>query len=210
MANQKDNPTRKIKTAAAAMATAEGVRLNFPLTKKENLTTLSQSRFESAIRNWPENTKKAANETMQKYGTPNEATPTRLTWFNIGPWKYTTISRFEIPHNFPTPHTDYIKQAINYRVPVEKMCDVAAFDGSIIVDRSAGEVAARGEGEVWNFVALNLMNDIVNGKLSVKQARQSYSEMSSAIRKNRAVPYAEQLQFELPTGDTTDPDSHKI
>lgn len=85
---------------------------------------------------------KIAEEILSRYRLSNEATPTLLIWHNNGPWKRTEITSDETLHNFPTPHADYITQKINYRVPVEKLAEVSAFDGSVIVYRTAGEVSA--------------------------------------------------------------------
>jgi hypothetical protein len=45
--------------------------------------------------------------------------------------------------HFPTAHTDFLTQYIDYRVPVDRFDDLAAFDGSCLADRTAGEAAAR-------------------------------------------------------------------
>ena len=50
-------------------------------------------------------------------------------------------------HHWPTPHTDFLTQYIDYRVPPQQAHLVAMFDGSILVDRTRGEVAARCDSE---------------------------------------------------------------
>jgi hypothetical protein len=62
----------------------------------------------------------------------------------------------EIVHNFPTAHTDYLTQYVGYRVPREKVSDLVAFDGSLLVDRTAGEIGARCDHEAYNTLTLNL------------------------------------------------------
>lgn len=116
------------------------------------------------------------------------------------------VYRHEIPHNFPQPHTDVVENFIDYHVPPEKFSELAKFDGSVIVERTAGEVSARCDMEAANFLALNMMHEIVTGKLTVDEARKTYSENTSAYVMNRPAPYAEGLQFELPRGETTDKD----
>jgi hypothetical protein len=66
-------------------------------------------------------------------------------------------------HNFPAPHTDSVESFIDYRVPVQKFTPLAEFDGSVIAERTAGEVSARCHDEQANFLALNLRDDIVTG-----------------------------------------------
>lgn len=61
--------------------------------------------------------KRAANEILKKYGQPSEAIPSRLIWYNNGPWKRTIAYPDEVPHNSPQPHSDIVEQFIDYRVP---------------------------------------------------------------------------------------------
>ena len=62
---------------------------------------------------------------------------------------------------FPAPHPDVMKQAIDYRVALDKYDDLAMYDGSVIVERTKGELAARCEMEGANFLAINLAHDVV-------------------------------------------------
>jgi hypothetical protein len=80
---------------------------------------------------------------LERYGLPNEASAGHLIWHNMPPWKRIVLSSDQIPHDFPTAHTDFLAQYIDYRVPAERAADVLAFHGSIIIDRTAGEVGAR-------------------------------------------------------------------
>lgn len=61
--------------------------------------------------------------------------------------------------------------------------------------RKIGEVSSRCDMEAANILALNLMNDIVTGKLTVEKARDVYCEVTSAFMMNRPAAYAEKLQF---------------
>lgn len=75
---------------------------------------------------------------------------------NNGPWKRSELVNEEIQHDFPKPHHDMLKQAIAWKVPAGKFDDLAEYDGSIIVERTKGEVAARCDKEEANFLAINL------------------------------------------------------
>lgn len=164
----------------------------------------------SIIEDWPAMSKSAAHQTIGAYGPPNEAVPSRLVWYNNGPWKRTIAYRDEILHNFPDPHTDVVENFIDYKVPPEKFSELAKFDGSVIVERTKGEVSARCDMEAANILALNMMHEIATGKKSAAEAREMYSEQTAAYVMNRSAPYAEELQFELPTNGTTDPDEITI
>lgn len=147
---------------------------------------------------------------MDQYGPPNEATPTKLFWRRNGPWKRTVLTRDVVMHNFPSPHSDYLTQYIDYAVPVEKFAEIGRFDGSCLVDRTAGEAGARCDSEAANILTLNLMHDIVTGKTSVEEARTTYAETMVGFTLGRSAAYAERFQFELPQGETQDPDESMI
>jgi hypothetical protein len=153
------------------------------------------------IGRWPDVSRQAATTTINKYGLPNEASASRLTWHNNGPWKRTVIYAEEVLHQFPTPHQDVLEQYIAYRVPVEKITDLAAFDGSVLVDRTKGEISARCEGEEANFLALNLADDIVSGRKDVETARKAYGEAVQARRAGNPPEIMQKLVFEVPQGD---------
>lgn len=148
------------------------------------------------IAEWPEAPKKAAEKLLDHYGPPNEATPTKLFWYRNGPWRRTVLTADEIVHDFPTAHTDYLTQYVGYRVPPEKVSELVAFDGSVLVDRTAGEMGARCDHEAYNTLTLNLAHDIITGKRTVDDARRFYAETASAYVMGRPAPYAESLIFE--------------
>jgi cell wall assembly regulator SMI1 len=200
----------KLKTAAIAMASDFKTQITGEAGEQPTPTIANLEMVEAIINDWPAMSKKSATLTMDKYGPPNEAIPSRLIWYNNGPWKRTIVYRDEIPHDFPQPHTDVIEQFIDYRVPPEMFSELAKFDGSVIAERTKGEVSSRCDMEAANIIALNLMNDIVTGKLNAEQARQMYGDIISAYMMNRPAPYAEKLQFIVPPGNTIDTDEVMI
>jgi hypothetical protein len=123
------------------------------------------------IEDWPEESREAARLVIDQYGEPDEAGATHLTWHKPGPWKRIVASKAFHRHDFPAPHTDSVESVIDYRVPPDKATLLAEFDGSVVVGRTAGEVSARCHDEQANFLALNLMHDIVTGAKSVREAR---------------------------------------
>jgi len=158
------------------------------------------------IADWPEESREAAQLVIDKYGDPDEATPTQLTWHDVGPWKRIVASRAFHQHDFPAPHIDAVESVINYRVPPEKFTALARFDGSVIVERTAGEVSARCHDEEANFLALNLMHDIVTGAKSAEEARSYYAKEFADYRRKRPTPYMQGLRFEPAAEGSADPD----
>ena len=179
-------------------------------TESGTRSTVDLAIVEQVIADWPDVPKRGAQQMLERYGPPNEATPTKLFWYRNGPWKRTIVTRDVVTHNFPAPHSDFLTQVIDYRVPPEKLAELARFDGSCLVDRTAGEAAARCDSEAANTLSLNLMHDIVTGTMGVEEARKTLAEQKVAYTLGRSVPYAERLQFAVPEGGTEDEDERVI
>lgn len=161
---------------------------------------MTQSETRSMVSTWPETAQMAATMAMEKYGMPDEATASILVWHHqSGPWKRSVITRQEVQHDFPMPHKDVWEQVINYRVPTEKFDDLAEYDGSVIVERTKGELSARCDKEEANFLAINLADDIINGRRTVSDARQFYADQIQAMMQGRKGPYVQGLRFAPPT-----------
>ncbi|MDP9069849.1 MAG: hypothetical protein M3N68_00895 [Actinomycetota bacterium] len=173
-------------------------------------STVDLATVEQLIADWPDAPQRGARQMLAQYGPPNEATTTKLFWYRRGTWKRIVVTSDVVTHNFPAPHSDFLTQVIDYRVPPEKFDDVARFDGSCLVDRTAGEAAARCDSEAANTITLNLMHDIVTGKTTVDEARTKFGEIMVAYTLGRAAPYAEGLQFAVPDGGTEDEDQRVI
>ena len=159
----------------------------------------------SVIAGWPATPKEVAIKTIAKYGQPNEATPTMLVWHDNGPWKKTVVFREEFKHDFPVPHTDLMQQWIDYKVPLDKYDDMAAYDGSVVIERTTGMISARCDKEEANFLAINLAHDVATGKRSATEARAFYADAVMKSMKGEKPPYMQGLQFPMPSG-TSDAD----
>lgn len=166
---------------------------------------MTEVRGSDIIRDWPSESQEAADLVIKAYGEPDEATESELIWREPGPWKRIVATRAFYRHDFPAPHIDAIESVIDYRVPPEKVSELARFDGSVIVERTAGEVSARCHDEQANFLALNLMHDIVTGAKTAEQAREHYAQEFADYRRKKPTPYMEGLKFR-PEGDAADPD----
>lgn len=159
------------------------------------------------VKHWPKEPQESAGRLIKEYGEPDDFSDSQLIWNGTKDgWKRTVLSREEVPHEFPGPHTDYLEQFIDYKVPVEMYSDLAAYDGSVMVERTKGEISARCGGTSMNFVAINLAHDIITGRLSVSEARDEYTQLYEAHKRGEKPPYTQSFQFDLPRGDTRDPD----
>jgi hypothetical protein len=171
---------------------------------------MGQQKATEVIGGWPEESREAAELVIEQYGEPHDATDSLLTWHGVGPWKRVVASRAFFRHDFPAPHFDSVESFIDYRVPPEMFTPLAEFDGSVVAERTAGEVSARCHDEQANFLALNLMHDIVTGTRTVAEARSYYAEEFVAARRKDATPYMEGLRFRPDTGDSGDPDRRVV
>lgn len=162
------------------------------------------------IRGWPRESREAAQLVLDKYGEPDEATDSQLVWRKCGEWKRIVASKAFFQHDFPAPHQDSVESFIDYRVPPEKFAELAEFDGSVICERTAGEVSARCHDEEANRLALNLMHDIVIGEKTVREAREYYAKEFLDYRRKQPTPYMDKLRFPVQHGGTADVDERML
>jgi hypothetical protein len=162
------------------------------------------------IKAWPKESQEAAKLVLDRYGEPDEATDSQLTWHKRDEWKRIVASKTFFQHDFPAPHQDSIESFIDYRVPPEKFNDLAAFDGSVICERTAGELSARCHDIEANRLALNLAHDIVTGARTAADARDYYAKEFADYRRKKPTPYMEKLRFTPPAGGTADPDQRLL
>jgi hypothetical protein len=199
--------------ATTGRAVVQGIR---HLLKGEHETqrgtdlSVHPARAEKIIAGWPEPQKKVAEQMLARYGPPNEATPTKLFWYHNRPWKRTEITSDVVVHRWPAPHSDFLTQTIDYRVPPQMVHLVAQFDGSILVDRTRGEVSARCDSEAANVLGLNMVHELVTGKRDVAGARRTSEQNTVAYNLGRDAPYAERLLFAVPDGGTEDLDESAV
>jgi hypothetical protein len=204
----KDVPTGK-RITTLAVATADAMKHKARGEHETELgagQTVDLADAMAIVESWPEAPKMLAGQLFEQYGPPNEATPTKLFWYRNGPWKRTELTSDVVLHDFPSPHSDFLTMFIDYRVPTEMFSVLGAYDGSCLVDRTAGEVAARCDSEAANVLTLNLMHELVTGVKTVEEARQVYAESMVGFTLGRSAPYAESLRFDVPEGGTEDPD----
>jgi hypothetical protein len=100
-------------------------------------------------------------------------------------------------------------QAVSYDVNPENADEVLAYDGSIILERTKGEIAARCDKVEANFLAINLANDVATGKKSVEEARQFYAQsMMKMMKQGEMNEYMKEFTFGVlrtNVGDSDEP-----
>ncbi|MBA3642149.1 MAG: hypothetical protein H0W53_23415 [Acidobacteria bacterium] len=207
MCNQHDRqPTDRRSFLKVATAGSLAVAAGSLTTTAARAQAVGPEQAEQIIQDWPETATMAAKAMIEKYGAPAEATPSLLIWYKNGPWKRTVVYKEEIDHDFPMPHKDVLEQFIDYEVPPDYFDDLAHYDGSVIVERTKGEISARCDKEGANFLALNLANDIVKGNKSVEEARQSYGEAMMQMMQGSPPESTQKLTFDVPEANVGDSD----
>ena len=159
---------------------------------------------------WHEAAQEAAKDMQEKYGDPDEVTESRIIWHDNGPWVRTIVYKEAVQHDFPMPHQDVLEQVIHMDVPPDYFDDLAHYDGSVIAERTKGEIAARCDKEAANFLALNLAHDIINDERSVEEAREFYAQTIKAVMSGEQPEYTQGFTFEPPQQDVTNPDEAVI
>jgi hypothetical protein len=92
-----------------------------------------------------------------------------------------------------------------------RVAALAAFDGSVTVRRTKGEMSAMCYTEPTNFLALNLAHDIVTGKSTAEEVRRSYARAVQDFMKGETPPYMQKLVFRpADQGSTADLDVETI
>ncbi len=155
---------------------------------------------------WPQRTQRLGAQLVTKYGPPAEATDRQITWYANGPWKRTTLFKEQITHNFANAHQDILEQTISYRVPLDKLAPLAEFNGSLVVNRTRGELSSISDGEDTNFLALNVADDLVKGERDVEQAMTYYAQLIRARMIKEPERDLQTLKFTPPKpAETADP-----
>lgn len=211
MISKKNNMKRKFIQAMLLGAFLSSTYLLTSCASEATETAVNTTRQQApdpqqVIQDWPETPKKVANQMIEKYGQPNEMTPTRLIWFNNGDWKRTIVYKEEVPHDFPMSHTDVLEQTIDYKTPIDKYDEITAYDGSVFMERTKGEISARCDMEAANFLAVNLGHEVATGKRNVKNAREFYARTIMKMKEGEQSKYTSGFTFQLPKGDQRDPD----
>lgn len=168
-------------------------------------TKITQLNLDNLTASWPEASRMAIADLTKKYGTPNEASASMVVWYNNGPWKRSIVYKEEVTHLFPIKHADVLQQFVDYKVPVDKFDDIASYDGSVIIERTKGEMSARCDKEEMNFLALNLAREIAEGTKTSEQARKEYGKSAMSFMAGKKNDYTDNLNFKV-SKNTADPD----
>jgi hypothetical protein len=156
--------------------------------------TVAAAPNEPLLRRWPERSRMLVRAMTEKYGIPNRLDAFEAVWYGNHPWKRTIVRRYSWSR-FSARDDDFLEQTVAYHVDDAKVREIKRFSRKIDVDLDAGELSSRAETESLNFLALNLAEEIADGKRSVKDARDFYVKTEELERSGKSSPYLEGFGF---------------
>ncbi len=163
--------------------------------------TFTVAQVEESTQGWPESSRKAIKHMTDTYGAPAAVGAGMVIWGETGPWKRTIVFSKEVPHHFPMEHPDVMQQWVNYQAPVDRYDDLAQYDGSVVMERTSGEMSARCDKEPANFLAVNLAHDVATGKRTVEDARMEYGKQIKGLMAGEKSDYTSGIMFSPVSAD---------
>lgn len=195
---------------AQAQAEVKSVPLPPPVTQTAQIVPSAESLAwsQKALAGWPDATRRLAAQLVTKYGQPVETTPRQVTWINNGQWVRTTLYKEGAQHNFASPHRNILEQVALYKVPADKLAQLAAFNRSLVTNLARGELASFSDSEELNFLALNVADDIVKGERTAEEGRIYFAQIVRAKMIREPERDLQQLHFTVAKSpkDTADTD----
>jgi hypothetical protein len=152
---------------------------------------------EMVIRKWPEFPLREARALIARYGEPDRFDDGSLAWDQNGPWLETIVYREPRPSFTAGRGRDILEQSIPYAVPQDKIAELERFDDRLEFDKASGELSSRSGSETLNYLALNLADEIVNGKRTANQARDFYRRTLSLEASGKSSPYLQGFLFHI-------------
>lgn len=162
---------------------------------------LTAAQVDEMTRDWPDASQKAIKHMTDKYGVPAAVGAGMAVWGETGPWKRTVVYNEAVPHHFPMEHPDVMQQWISYEAPLDQYDDLARYDGSVVLERTTGEISARCDKEPANFLAVNLAHDVATGQRTVEDARMEYGAQIKGLMAGETSEYTSGIMFTSPAPD---------
>ena len=154
-----------------------------------------QALADAVVANWAGNSAVAARALIDKYGCPDAVESHRLTWWNRGPWKRTTV--WEQTPLYASDDLPVIEQAVYFPIVASDAERLRQFNGEIEFDMQSGELVSQSMREETNFLNLNLAYDIIAGRKTIEQARQDYLRLLELGASGKTSAYMSGLLFSL-------------
>jgi len=146
------------------------------------------------VTDWPSASALAARRLIAQYGVPDEVMDVHLSWVDNRPWKRTIVRRMLPADVEPGDHA-IVMQTVEYPLTPKQVAVLKAFDSRLSYDRKTMELGSRSEREETNFLRLNLVNDIINARMSSAQARDLFAQILRLEAAGKSASYLQVLFF---------------
>lgn len=143
-----------------------------------------------AVASWPEASKAIAEAMIEKYGQPGIIDADSVSWIDNGSWDKTTVYRL------PGADRDLLEQSVRYKVPEEKAALLSQLGLALSINPLDERLSSTSESEELNFLAVNLADEVVQGKTTVEEAREFYQKTVKLSGSGKSSSYMQGLQFE--------------
>lgn len=175
---------------ATAYMASEGAA---DLPRPANIGTIGDParRTRDAVASWPERSRLLADAIVREYGAPDEVQPAQLVWRRRHPW--TMIAVFRDAQSPERPNN--LLQALAYEVPLRRWRALSAFERGATYDPVRKELVARTDGEETNLLALNLADEVIQGRRSPAEANDFFDRTLSLSYAGKSSSYMVRLMF---------------
>ena len=150
---------------------------------------------EETISHWSNDSALTAKRLIEEYGVPDEVHADRLVWINNAPWRRTVVRNERGIAATGVGSQDIVEQSVDYRLDPKHAADVAAFDDRVVFDPRSGQLSSRAGKEEYNYLRLNLADDIAHGRMRPEDARNSYDRLVTFEQAGKTSPYMLGLRF---------------
>lgn len=181
-------------------------------TQQEARNKAAFDKAASLTSGWPEVSNTAAREMIEKHGDPQEVTSDSLIWRNVAPFKKIVVHKVTYNHRFPLMHQNALEHVVEYKAPANKVAQIWKYNGSIVLDRTKGEMSSFADNEAMNILALNLAHDIMTGKRGTENARMTYGKETINYLNGNKTAFTQVLTFggQYETADAGESIANKI
>ena len=175
----------------------------------------NQDAFETASKlaaGWPQSSIVAAKELITKYGNPTETTSDRLIWRNFAPFKEIVVHKNLYSSYFPLLHQNPVEHVIDYKATSDRITNVWNYNGSVVLNRTQGELSSFGPNEEMNILSMNLTHKIMSGEINEERAKVIHGQETLDFLNGEKSSLTQSLIFgsQINTADAGEPVTDKI
>jgi hypothetical protein len=123
------------------------------------MNTKYQLYVDEILNTWQEKLREGAFKLINKYGYPDEASVSKLIWYNNGNWKRTIAHRDVLTYLLPNNQSNFLEQTFESMHVIGEMKIEDFKKENIYINRTNKEITVFGENEAVNLLSLNILFD---------------------------------------------------